>query len=388
MLQSLFEDNKCPETGRFSFTDFCLRLRGTKIDSAACGPATLMQWQSYAEEQADRTINLFRKTDAGKRLRPRADSPADQDGAGSGQEQFGHQQDAPGSPRESSSQLAGGTKRTRLGDDQAAANLRGFSIPPEDPSWPLDVQCFLPEFGRAKRAFGFLVLELHELSAELFDYEGLLTELAPECFDAAPFRLSSETLESAPDSEIRAVFSKVLGHMSGLHRQLCETHAAMERAWSIYSLATLTRGASWLTVKQLQHREREDERQRAYGPLANVPILSWAEKVSAALTVCEQANVALTRDGKLAGPIAPEVLASLRRRGEPQGGRRRDRGNGRTDDRGDRGDRRQRKVSSWFRQNKGGTGGGGGGGGGKPNKKSKSQTPKAGKDKDKDAGED
>ncbi len=84
-----------------------------------------------------------------------------------------------------------------------------------------------------------------------------------------------------------------------------------KRAFDLYTLATQTQGASWLTVEQLLFREAFDATKVNYDPLHS-PLQSWGHKVTAALTACRQ-DAALGKDGSLLGPVAPSVARVLNR---------------------------------------------------------------------------
>ena len=92
---------------------------------------------------------------------------------------------------------------------------------------------------------------------------------------------------------------------------IAQVQTNTKRAFDLYTLATQTQGASWLTVEQLLYREAFDATKVNYDPLHS-PLQSWGDKVAAALTACRQ-DAALGKDGSLLGPVAPRVARVLNR---------------------------------------------------------------------------
>jgi len=92
---------------------------------------------------------------------------------------------------------------------------------------------------------------------------------------------------------------------------IAQVQTNTKRAFDLYTLATQTQGASWLTVEQLLYREAFDATKVNYDPLHS-PLQSWGDKVAAALTACRQ-DAALGKDGSLLGPVAPSVARVLNR---------------------------------------------------------------------------
>ena len=82
----------------------------------------------------------------------------------------------------------------------------------------------------------------------------------------------------------------------------------------------MTKGANWLTVQQLQFRERVDRSHAVFDSVA-APLVSWEDKTRAALLACDQTHT-MNREGKLLGPVCPSVVAALARapRGAPAAG--------------------------------------------------------------------
>jgi hypothetical protein len=62
LIQPMFESNKCPVDGVFSFNHFCEGLRKNMVNRNGCGLQNLLELQSFATKQAELAIELFRKS--------------------------------------------------------------------------------------------------------------------------------------------------------------------------------------------------------------------------------------------------------------------------------------------------------------------------------------
>ena len=89
------------------------------------------------------------------------------------------------------------------------------------------------------------------------------------------------------------------------------SRAAIKRAFDLYTFATMTGGASWLTVAQLVYRESWDA-QKVNDDRTCRPLLDLDAKVAAVLSACRQTNT-ITKDGLVLGPVAPFVNWTLGR---------------------------------------------------------------------------
>ena len=165
-----------------------------------------------------------------------------------------------------------GVKRRRTADAvedaaaTAAVNAQGqFVI---DETWPREVKCFLPELGAAV------------LSGKSLAYAGVRKALCdaflcdggdPLSMDAASFSLLTPAFDTMDLAVLEATPKPALEHIRLLQSSIATLHgltvaarASMKRCFDVYKLACMTKGANWLTVQQLQFRERVDRSQAVF----------------------------------------------------------------------------------------------------------------------------
>jgi hypothetical protein len=186
--------------------------------------------------------------------------------------------------------------------------------------WPHDVRVFYPQLGKAHASMFSAHAALDSTLRSLLDEQ----ETSPVDAPAHDFEIE---FQSALDDIVRGLHSRnpperkiaatiaiaALSSLLPLRTAVSEASSAIKRAFSLYTLATMTSGASWLTVEQLVYRESFDAQKAQFDPLYQ-PLVDWDAKVAAALTACRQTN-AISKDGGLLGPVAPFVHRALDRKG-------------------------------------------------------------------------
>jgi len=140
----------------------------------------------------------------------------------------------------------------------------------------------------------------------------------PLSMDSASFSLLTPAFDTMDLAVIEATPKTALEHIRLLQSSIATLHAltvaaraSMERCFDLYKLACMTKGANWLTVQQLQFRERVDRSQAVFDSV-NAPLVSWEDKTRAALIACDQTHT-MSREGILLGPVCPSVVAALAR---------------------------------------------------------------------------
>ncbi len=186
--------------------------------------------------------------------------------------------------------------------------------------WPHDVRVFYPQLGRAHASMFSAHAALDSTLRSLLDEQ----ETSPVDAPAHDFELEFQRAlddivmglqsRNPPERDIAATIAiAALSSLLPLRTAVSEASSAIKRAFSLYTLATMTSGASWLTVEQLVYRESFDAQKAQFDPLYQ-PLVDWDAKVAAALTACRQTN-AISKDGGLLGPVAPFVHRALDRKG-------------------------------------------------------------------------
>ena len=210
-------------------------------------------------------------------------------------------------------------KRARPAPASTPVGHAGAPFRIED-DWPHDVRVFYPELGAANRT----VYLAGEALNSVIDHLQIATlecaaADAPACEFETALRTATngllEELTSTDGEDYDSVVSDIretLLSLAPLKRAIASARIAVKRAFDLYTLATQTGGASWLTAEQLVYREIFDAQKLKYDPLYK-PLQTWDERVAAAITACRQSS-ALSKDGALLGPVAPFVSRSLNRR--------------------------------------------------------------------------
>ena len=185
--------------------------------------------------------------------------------------------------------------------------------------WPLEVRIFYPELGRANAATCLACSALDSTARILFgELDGTVVDMSSTAFEKALCMCVRDILDavnSHDTSDSQAILNQVLKtllSLAPLQTALVSARNAVKRAFDLYTLATQTSGASWLTVEQLVYREIFDAQKARYDPTYQ-PLQAWDNKVAAALTACKQSN-AMSKDGLLLGPVAPSVARALGKR--------------------------------------------------------------------------
>jgi len=116
-------------------------------------------------------------------------------------------------------------------------------------------------------------------------------------FGRTPLRNS---LFEIGDEHIRQWPGRVFESLADVSRAIQDARAASKRMFDVYTLATQTAGASWLTVDQLLYIEVFDRQQAGYD-LTHRPLVDWADKVAAAMSACQQSSPLDIKKGFLWG---------------------------------------------------------------------------------------
>lgn len=177
--------------------------------------------------------------------------------------------------------------------------------------WPLEVRVFYPILGKTNATIQDASSKMDTLACELFAPGAKpAAAMTTHEFGRTPLRIG---LFEVGDEHIRNWLEGVFESLADVSRAIQAARAASKRMFDIYTLATQTAGASWLTVDQLLYREDFDQQQATYD-LTHRPLVDWADKVAAAMSACQQ-NSPLDKKGLPVGPVAPSVSRTLGRRG-------------------------------------------------------------------------
>jgi hypothetical protein len=127
---------------------------------------------------------------------------------------------------------------------------------------------------------------------------------SPSAFAEAPLR--SEADETSPAEVRAALLDEVTSRLEKLRSAGASLRKATSQVMHIYWLANHTAGASWDTVAQLVFREEYDRRMVAVTD-GYTPLVSWEEKVAAAMLAIKQDHH-LTKDGVPLGQVNPRLV--------------------------------------------------------------------------------
>ena len=195
----------------------------------------------------------------------------------------------------------------------AAVKSQGHFFNPDE-TWPRDVRCFLPELGAAVLASKHLASSVAQALQAAF----VCSDEDPLCLDADSFSQLTPVIDTRDIDVFDGNSASALEHIrllqksiAALNGSLVASRASMTRCFDLYKLACMTKGANWLTVQQLQFRERADRSQAVFDS-HSTPLVSWEDKTRAALIACDQTHT-MNKEGKLLGPVCPAVALALAR---------------------------------------------------------------------------
>ena len=111
----------------------------------------------------------------------------------------------------------------------------------------------------------------------------------PLALDAESFGHFPPMIDCTNFPELADNPSRVLERLKGILAAITDLQplavaagASMNRCFDIYKLASMTKGANWLTVQQLQFRDKSDRATAVFDSTFR-PLLTWADKTRAAL---------------------------------------------------------------------------------------------------------